>query len=177
MSSQAELKFVASSLHDFHQLGWFPATSFSHLDLAAVRIDGYGDNLCSALEELGYEFAPADLLADGPSGEGAKVFAVELESGSPRDSSAERSPTPGCKGHVTSLQERLSFFWTDIPISTASIGGPVIESGKIVGIVTPQVAPVADHTNPELDHLSPFYTVTKAAYVKALLQSHNNGGP
>src|SRR5215207_2878390 len=59
--------------------------------LAAVRIDGYGDNLCSSLEELGYEFAPADLLADGPSSEGAKVFAVELESGSPRDSSAERS--------------------------------------------------------------------------------------
>jgi len=170
--SQAQLKFVASLPYDFNQQGWFPATSFPHLDLAVVRIDAHGGHLCSALEEAGYKFLPANLLADGPSGEGAKVLAIEVESSCPGDSPAEKPITLGCEGHVTSLRKSLSFFWTDIPISRTSVGCPIIESDRIVGIVTPQVTPVADYNTQGQGSISPLYTVAKAVYVKALLQSH-----
>jgi hypothetical protein len=173
MSGQATLKFVAGPLDDSLQMGWLPTTTFPHLDLAAVHIAGQGGNLCSALEEAGYEFVPADLLADGPSREGAKVFAVEIEPSCASGDSA-MTLTPGCEGRVISLKDKLSFFWTDIPISRASIGCPIIESDRIVGIVTPQASPIADHTSRELNLLTPFYTVTKAAHVKALLRSHSN---
>jgi hypothetical protein len=174
--SQTELHVLTDTLDDPEKLGWFPAVSFPHLDLAVVRIDRHDARLCDALKAAGYVFVRADTLTDGPSEEGAEVFVVGLEP-TPRTGNDRPHhdfiPTLA-RGKVTLLRDVLSFFWTDISVSTGSSGGPIVEGDRIVGIMTPQVAPAERQGMAESIPAS-LATVAKAAYVKTLIRAHESG--
>jgi hypothetical protein len=174
--SETELNLLGESRADPDDLGWFPAISYPHLDLAVVRIDRYGDGLCEALKAAGHTFVAADCLADAPSGEGADIVAVGLEQTADAADAAGAAKARAFRpvlsaGHVTLLRDTLSFFWTDIALPAGCSGGPIIEGDRVVGIVTPQIAPVSGEGLPEVIPAS-LATISKAAYVRTLIEAY-----
>jgi len=170
--------------------------SADFLDLAIISLDHwdsynfqdrkFGDGLITA----GYEPISLEDIRDEPSAEGAKVFTVgfpediavlgESNSDSGQDTWEARgiSLPVFAFGRVSMLHHSLEYFWSDLSVFEGNSGGPVIEDGKLVGIVS-HLAKGTSAANVVIDgdehHISartplPFGRMIKSCYVKALLE-------
>ena len=132
------------------------------------------------MQRLGYEPIHLRDIADGPSAEGAEIFAV----GYPGATAVrgERSLDPATAhwvsdayslptfafGRVSMSHEALNFFWGDISIYPGNSGGPVVEGDKLIGIVSGQ-AYIPTETKKDKVRI-PFGSIIKAKYLRPLLE-------
>ena len=66
------------------------------------------------------------------------------------------------------VHEKLPFFWVDISIDAGNSGGPVIQDGKLVGIVSKQATTPVEGS-PTLRTRIPFGIVVQSKYILELL--------
>lgn len=168
---------LRTGLPDFH-----PYT-FSHpdLDLAIISLDQRNKDFAEQLIDLGYVPIPSELIVDGPSEEGAEVFTVgfpgatsfiakmDQDPGNAHWSSSNVSLPVFSWGRVSMMHKQLPFYWCDMSIYPGNSGGPLIENGKLVGIVSAQAALPIDGA-PQLSARIPFGKIIKTEFVKQLLQ-------
>lgn len=164
--------------------------SSTDVDLAVISLDQRDAHFADELICAGYVPITLDDIADGPSGVGAAVFSV----GFPESiavvgnrpltdnqklwaSKAVSVPTLAF-GNVSMLSHDLGFYWCDISVYPGNSGGPVVENGKLVGLVSAQpwipseihsgetAKPVPLWANTRI----PFSCTIKASFIKELLE-------
>ncbi|CAG1065185.1 hypothetical protein BAC1_00763 [uncultured bacterium] len=168
--------------------GTLPYTfSTPELDLAIISLDqkshiqGFADELL----RVGHEPIPSEFILDSPSKEGSDVFTV----GFPETTSVigALSKTDAAVqwsslifslpvfsfGKVSMMHDELPFFWSDMSVFPGNSGGPVVEDGKLVGIVSGQ-ALIPMENAPNVTMRIPFGKMIKAKYVRELLQKHES---
>jgi S1-C subfamily serine protease len=152
------------------------------LDLALVSLDQRDERFADELIALGYSPIPSDLIKDGPSSEGAEVFTVGFPSAtallgqisqhpaSAHWSSSHLSLPVFSWGKVSMLHAQLPFYWCDMSIYPGNSGGPVIENGRLVGVVSAQATLPIDDA-PNVRTRIPFGKIIKTCFVKELLET------
>lgn len=156
------------------------------LDLAIISLDRGGSMFSYSafgdeLERLGHEPIGLEDVSDGPSSEGADVFAVGFPGATAildqvpmehaeRNWSSDLVSLPTYAwGRVSMLHPDLDFFWCDMSVYPGNSGGPVVEDGKLVGIVSSQAY---IKTENGLDETRiPFGNISKTRSVKEMLQT------
>jgi hypothetical protein len=165
--------------------------SSKEIDLAIISLDSplvkkifhFDENLTY----LGHVPITLADIADEPSGEASPVFIVGYPSSTssiskivsdPWRSNTISLPTFSF-GRVAMLNKLLPYFKCDISAYPGDSGGPVIENGKLVGIVSQQPlihTDIIDITNGNYSQTEkaltriPFSIATKAKYIKELLE-------
>ena len=164
------------------------------IDLAIISLDRVLSNLfmsADMLLSLGHVPITISDIVDAPSTEGAEVLTVGYPSSTSRLGELKirhnklflnplffSLPTFSF-GRVAMLHEKLSYFLCDISINPGNSGGPVVENGNLVGIVIEQPWVATEIYNKENGKTVPligksripFSIVTKAKFIKELLQS------
>lgn len=152
------------------------------LDLALVSLDQRDERFAEELIGLGYSPISSDLIEDGPSSEGADVFTVGFPSAtallgqvsqhpaSAHWSSSHLSLPVFSWGKVSMLHPQLPFYWCDMSIYPGNSGGPVIENGKLVGVVSAQATLPIDDA-PQVRTRIPFGKIIKTCFVNQLLET------
>ena len=119
-------------------------------DLAVISLDQHNPAFANELESRGFVPIGTDEVTTGPSKEGAEVYSVgypdsvavlgevPLDPGQRAWASATLSSPVGSWGRVAMQHEALNYFWADISVYPGNSGGPIIEDGKLVGIVSAQ---------------------------------------
>ncbi|MDU6380732.1 MAG: serine protease [Klebsiella pneumoniae] len=152
------------------------------LDLAIISLDNRrNEYFANELEELGYSPIPSNLIKDEPSKEGADIFTIgfpgavsllgktNLDSASAHWASNYFSLPVFSWGKVSMLHTQLPFYWCDMSIYPGNSGGPVIEDGNLVGVVSAQaVLPIEGL--PQITTRIPFAKIIKTSYVKKLIE-------
>ena len=129
---------------------WPYTFSNPSLDLAVISLSGRNISFAQQLLARGYRPITFSDIADGPSSEGAEVFSV----GFPEHMSlvGKRVLPPAQElwqseffslpsfafGRVSMLHQRLPYFWCDFGPYPGHSGAPVIEAGKMVGVISNQ---------------------------------------
>ena len=149
------------------------------LDLAIISLNTKASNflgtrLADTLLSLGRSPISIRDVLDEPSSEGVEVFTLGFLGVTSRIGT--KKPHPGYLwdteviseptlsfGRVGMFHPELEYFWCDMSAYPGNSGGPVIENGKLVGIVSGQ-ATIRDTGR------IPFCKVIKAKYIKDLLQ-------
>ncbi|UTD54437.1 trypsin-like serine peptidase [Halomonas sp. MS1] len=152
------------------------------LDLALVSLDQRDERFADELIALGYSPIPSELIEDGPSSEGTEVFTVGFPSAtallgqvsqhpaSAHWSSSHLSLPVFSWGKVSMLHAQLPFYWCDMSIYPGNSGGPVIENGRLVGVVSAQATLPIDDA-PNVRTRIPFGKIIKTCFVKQLLET------
>lgn len=155
--------------------------SSPELDLALVSLDQRDSRFAEQLIELGYEPISSDLIDEYPSSEGADIFTVGFPSATALIGQVSQHPASAhwasshfslpvfSFGKVSMLHGELPFYWCDMSIFPGNSGGPVIENGKLVGVVSAQATLPIDEV-PNIKTRIPFGKIIKTCYVKELLQ-------
>ncbi len=159
--------------------------SLDHWDRTGFQDRKFGDGLIAA----GYEPVTLADIRDEPSTEGAEIFTVgfpedvavidEADNEDGRDHWEARSISLPvfAFGRVSMLHKSLEYFWSDMSVFEGNSGGPVVEDGKLVGVVSllAKSTSSADIVlgNDE-HHISirtplPFARIIKSCYIMALL--------
>jgi len=68
------------------------------------------------------------------------------------------------------LHEMLPYFWVDMSVYPGNSGGPLIEDGKLVGVVSAQADTPIDSA-PNVRIRVPFAKVIKARHLHSLLET------
>lgn len=161
---------------------FYPYT-FSHpdLDLAIISLDQKNKDFAEQLISVGYIPIPSELIVGGPSEEGAEVFTVGFpgatssitqmnqDPGNAHWSSSNVSLPVFSWGRVSMLHQQLPFYWCDMSIYPGNSGGPLIENGKLVGIVSAQAILPLEGA-PQLSTRIPFGKIIKTEFVRQLLK-------
>lgn len=155
--------------------------STPELDLALISLDQRDTKFADQLIELGYEPISSNLINNCPSSEGADVFSVGFPSATALIGQVSQHPASAhwssshyslpvfAFGKVSMLHKELPFYWCDMSIYPGNSGGPVIENGKLVGIVSAQATLPIDEV-PNIKTRIPFGKIIKTSFVKELLQ-------
>lgn len=155
--------------------------SAPELDLALVSLDQRDSRFADQLLELGYEPILSDLIGDSPSSEGADIFTVGFpsataligqinqHSATAHWASSHFSLPVFSFGKVSMLHDELPFYWSDMSIFPGNSGGPIVENGKLVGVVSAQALLALDKF-PKVMTRIPFGKIIKTSFVKELLQ-------
>jgi S1-C subfamily serine protease len=155
--------------------------SSPELDLALVSLDQRDSRFAEQLIKLGYEPISSDLIDASPSSEGADIFTVGFPSATALIGQVSQHPASAhwasshfslpvfAFGRVSMLHDELPFYWTDMSIYPGNSGGPVIENGKLVGVVSAQAILPIDAL-PNVKTRIPFGKIIKTVYVKRLLE-------
>lgn len=157
--------------------------SFSRpdLDLAIISLEQESKEFADELIALGYSPIPSELIKDEPSAEGVEVSSVGFpgetslvaqinqDAASAKWSSSAVSLPVFSWGRVSMLHPMLPFYWCDIGLYPGNSGGPLIENGKLVGIVSSQATVPLDEA-PQLRTRIPFARIIKAGFIKQLLE-------
>jgi len=141
-------------------------------DIAIISLDQRNSEFADELIRKGYKPITIEDVADGPSSEGAEIFSVGYPQTSligklPKSkylaawSSAFISLPIFSFGRVAMLSDHLDYFWSDISIYPGNSGGPVIENGKLVGIVSKQASVESSRI--------PFGKIINSKFIKELL--------
>jgi S1-C subfamily serine protease len=151
--------------------------SSAEIDLALIALEGTHSTFAENLLNVGYEPITVDDIADGPSQEGAEVFSVGYPTATAVRSRMTLDPAVAnwassaisvpvySFGHIAMVEDTLPFFWCDISIYPGSSGGPLVESDKLVGIISGQA---------EVDRgRIPFAAVTPARHIRQLLTAED----
>lgn len=163
-------------------VSWLRPYTFSspEIDLAVISL-AHEARFTASLLGSGYEPITLDDVSPGPSAEGAEVFAVgyplatttignlELTDGERPWRSQMVSLPSFAFGRVAMQHPQLSFFWCDLSIYPGNSGGPVIENGKLVGIVSAQAVIPLD-SDSDSDVRIPFGRIVKAEHIAPLLE-------
>ena len=135
----------------------------------------FGQRLADTFISLGRSPVSFQDIIDEPSSEGAEVFTVGFLGAISKIGKRKLSPAsiewesdlvsmPTFSfGRISMLHPELDYFWCDMSVYPGNSGGPVIENGKLVGIVSMQ--PIISDTG-----RIPFACVIKAKYIKDLLK-------
>lgn len=129
-----------------------PQLSFDDVqkDIAIISLDQRNSEFADELIRKGYEPISMTDIADEPLSEGVEIFSVGYpEATSVIDglqksenlaawSSSDVSAPVFSFGRVAMLSKHLDYFWSDISIYPGNSGGPIVENGKLVGIVSAQ---------------------------------------
>jgi hypothetical protein len=124
-------------------------------DLAIISLtaqhSSQGKFFTHVLLELGYEPCTFDDLADEPSEEGAEIYTVgfpgaisilghlvDMPEHEKHWSSYTVTQPVFAFGRVAMMHPGLDYFWCDISAFPGNSGGPIIEDGKLVGIISQQ---------------------------------------
>ncbi|MDC7770349.1 serine protease [Priestia megaterium] len=166
--------------------------TFSHpeLDLAIISLDQRDSMFADELIADGYSPISLSDIADEPSVEGAEIYAIGFPQATAVLGNRELHPEQlnwasntfsvpiTSFGRVAMLHNHLPYVWGDLSIYPGNSGGPVIEDGKLVGIVSGQST---IYTEEMIDQQSgervpfiartriPFAKVIKTKYIKELL--------
>jgi len=155
--------------------------SAPELDLALISLDQRDSKFADQLIELGYESISSNLIDDSPSSEGADVFSVGFPSATALIGQMSQHPASAhwassyyslpvfAFGKVSMLHAELPLYWCDMSIYPGNSGGPVIENGKLVGIVSAQATLPIDEA-PNVKTRIPFGKIIKTSFVKELLE-------
>lgn len=150
------------------------------LDLAIISLDQRNNDFADELISMGYTPIPSGLIGDGPSEEGAEVFSVGFPGATSLITQIAQHPANAkwsssnvslpvfSWGRVSMLHQALPFYWCDLSIYPGNSGGPLIENGKLVGIVSAQAILPLEGA-PQLMTRIPFGKIIKAEFVKCLL--------
>lgn len=151
------------------------------LDLALVSLDQRDERFAEELIGLGYSPIPSALIEDGPSSEGSDVFTIGFPSATALLGQVSQHPASAhwssshfslpvfSWGKVSMLHTQLPFYWCDMSIYPGNSGGPVIENGKLVGVVSAQATLPIDDA-PQVRTRIPFGKIIKTSFVKELLE-------
>lgn len=151
------------------------------LDLALISLDQRDERFAEELIGLGYTPIPSELISEGPSSEGAEIFTVGFPSATALLGQVSQDPASAhwssshlslpvfSWGKVSMLHDQLPFYWCDMSIYPGSSGGPVIEDGTLVGVVSAQATLPIDAA-PEVRTRIPFGKIIKTCFVKELLE-------
>ncbi|EMW5170548.1 serine protease [Klebsiella variicola] len=155
------------------------------LDLAIISLDNRDSRFADSLINLGYSPISSDLISDNPSSEGAEVFTVGYPSATSLLSQIPQTPAIAnwsagylslpvfSWGKVSMMNPHLPFYWCDMSIYPGNSGGPVVENGKIVGIVSAQ-ASVPIEGVPQSRARIPFGKIIKASFIKGLIEEQES---
>ena len=150
------------------------------LDLAVISLDQRDSQFADQLLKLGYQPVESEILDQQPPREGREVFTVGYPSSTAllgqvtqdparsQSSSAYFSLPVFTFGRVAMVREKLPFFWVDMSIDAGNSGGPVIQDGKLVGIVSKQATTPVEGS-PTLRTRIPFGIVVQSKYIFELL--------
>ena len=155
---------------------WMHPYTFStpHLDLAVISLNQHDRGFADELEAAGYVPVTLDDVAEQPSTEGAEIYSVgypdatavlgklNLPDAALHWSSGAFSVPVFSFGRVAMLRDDLPSFLADLSVYPGNSGGPVMENGKLVGIVSSQAAVE--------DVRIPFATVIKSTYIRELIR-------
>jgi hypothetical protein len=129
---------------------WPYTFSKSPLDLAIVSLSGIHRPFAEQLLTRGYRPITLSDIADGPSREGAQVFSVgfpghmsilgerPLHLAEQQWASESYSLPSFIFGRVGMLHRRLPHFWCDFGPYPGHSGAPIVEDGKMVGVISTQ---------------------------------------
>lgn len=162
-------------------VSWQRPYTFSNpeRDLAIISLDKHHGRFADELIRLGYEPISSELISDGPSEEGAEIFTVGYPGATSRLgriihsyaesiwASSHYSLPVFSWGKVSMLHQSLEHYWCDISIYPGNSGGPVIENGKLVGIVSGQ-ASISVENVPQASTRIPFGFIIKSNLIKEL---------
>lgn len=156
------------------------------LDLAVLSLESVFDRpTAKLLLARGYQPIALEDIAIGPSREGSDIFTVGFPSatavvpelqdlgGMSHIASGTVSSPAFAFGRVSMLHAVLPYFWCDMSIAPGNSGGPVIENGKLVGIVSGQ--PTIATENALIDTQGnelPFTVLARAPYGLAIKGQH-----
>jgi hypothetical protein len=165
---------------------WMPYTfsEYPQPDLAIISLDNdgnlYGKAFGEELVTLGYSPISSSEIMDEPSAEGVDVYTV----GFPRKvsvlvtlplplavtnwSSSDISVPAYSFGKISMLHPILPFFWVDMSIFPGNSGGPIVENGQLVGIISSQPFINVD-SKPDIQVRAPFAKAFKAEFIRGLL--------
>lgn len=154
------------------------------LDLALISLDQRDKDFADELIERGYIPIPSELISDGPSSEGAEVFSVGFPGATSLIAQINQHPASAhwssnyvslpvfSWGRVSMLHSQLPFYWCDMSIYPGNSGGPLIENGKLVGIVSAQ-ATLPVEGIPQVRTRIPFGKIIKTGFVKKLFEEQD----
>lgn len=175
-------------------VSWMTPYTFSHpaLDLAIISLDQrHNSRFADELIEKGYSPISLEDIAGQPSSEGADICAIGFPSATSLLGKMDLHPAEknwaseyyslpiSSYGKVSMFHDALHFFWGDISIYPGNSGGPIIEDGKLVGIVSAQSSiwteEMVNRENGDRYPLMartriPFAQVIKSKYIFDLLQ-------
>jgi S1-C subfamily serine protease len=155
--------------------------SLPELDLAVVSLDQRDSRFAEQLMGLGYEPISSDLIGESPSSEGADILTVGFPSATALIGQVSQHPASAhwassyfslpvfAFGKVSMLHNELPFYWCDMSIFPGNSGGPVIENGNLVGVVSAQAILPIDEV-PNVKTRIPFGKIIKTGYVRELLR-------
>lgn len=134
---------------------------------------------------MGYQPIIEDDLASEPSEVGAEIYTIgypsdialiqergnEISEGYEKWGSVDVSVPIYAFGKVAMLEDNLDYFWGDVRVYPGNSGSPIIENGKLVGIVTHQgIINQGESKKIDNQYLSvPFAKVAKAKFVIDLI--------
>jgi hypothetical protein len=150
------------------------------LDLAIVSLDREPVFL-GELMQLGYRPVSSSLIEDGPTSEGAEVFTVGFPEATsvlghfiPNSWSSSSYSLPVFSwGKVSMLHDNIPSYWCDMSIYPGNSGGPVIENGKLVGVVSAQASIPIDSLSQFRTRI-PFANIIKTKFVMELIKTQEN---
>lgn len=154
--------------------------SSQYIDLAVISFNGQSststERFAADLDRAGYRAVPLEQVGDEPTAEGAEIFSVGFPGVSVL---GERDLHPAqaywaskfvslpvfAFGRVAMLHSGLDSFWGDISIYPGNSGGPVVQDGRLVGIVSEQASVE--------DVRIPYARITKAKHIRALIEEQD----
>ncbi|HCA3527089.1 TPA: trypsin-like peptidase domain-containing protein [Klebsiella quasipneumoniae] len=151
------------------------------LDLALISLDQRDKDFADELIARGYTPVPSELIINGPSSEGAEVFSVGFPGATSLIAQVNQHPESThwsssyvslpvfSWGKVSMLHPKLPFYWCDMSIYPGNSGGPLVEDGKLVGIVSAQ-ATLPLEGAPQVRTRIPFGRIIKTEFVKKLFE-------
>jgi len=155
--------------------------SLPELDLAVISLDQRDSRFAEQLIKLGYNPIDSKEIVEQPSCEGCEVFTVGYPSSTALIGQVSQHPATAhwssshfslpvfAFGRISMLHEQLPFYWTDMSIYPGNSGGPIIQDGKLVGIVSAQATLSIDDV-PDVRMRIPFGKIIKSKYILDLLR-------
>lgn len=150
------------------------------IDLAIISLDQRDARFADELISEGYVPVSKEDIGEQPTREGTDVHTIGFPSATALLGQVSQHPAitqwsssyfslPSFSfGRVSMLHDVLPFYWVDMSVYPGNSGGPIIEAGKMVGIVSGQpVIPV--ERAEELSTRIPFGKIIKAKFIAELL--------
>lgn len=157
--------------------------SSPELDLAIISLDKQEKSFITDLLDHGYVPLKVTDILEGPTEEGADICAIGYPNTSrvgqvnqhPAEvnwSSKDISLPVSSFGKVAMLHGDLDYFWGDISIYPGNSGGPVVQDGKLVGIVSAQAVVGIDEMYDYNGNKVPIYGVVRIPFARIIKAKH-----
>jgi len=149
------------------------------VDLAVISLDQRDSSFADSLMSRGYRPVALADIADGPASETGDVFSVgypgsvsvigkRMNDPAMADWSSNSFSLPVFSyGRVSMTHDKLPFFWCDLSCYPGSSGSPIIENGKLIGVVSEQAGQPEPILNESGGQGEARYSLTRIPFAKA----------